>query len=159
MVDEHLEPVLIEINFSPSLACGTPLDLKTKSHVIADTLSLACVQPYDDVKMKGRIKPKNKKKNSKKGDGGKSKKKSKSGNNGSGISLSPTNYAVDAKTLASLTPEERRSIAELEAEDRVSNGFERIFPSAGKTEFLQIKKLFFPFFFTLHFLFLFILLI
>ena len=151
MVDEHLEPVLIEINFSPSLACGTPLDLKTKSHVIADTLSLACVQPYDDVKMKGRIKPKNKKKNSKKGDGGKSKKKSKSGNNnGSGISLSPTNYAVDAKTLASLTPEERRSIAELEAEDRVSNGFERIFPSAGKKE----KKK--SFFFTQLFFFCFI---
>jgi len=62
-VDEYLEPVLIEINFSPSLACGTPLDLELKSNVIADTLSLACVQPYDEVKMKGILKiPKKQKK-------------------------------------------------------------------------------------------------
>merc|ERR1711871_710061 len=57
LIDENLEPVLIEINFSPSLACGTPLDLRVKSAVISDTLSLACVQPYDDVKMNGRVRP------------------------------------------------------------------------------------------------------
>ena len=137
LVDELLEPVLIEINFSPSLACGTPLDLKTKSHVIADTLSLACVQPYDDVKMKGRIK-----KNSKNKKKSKPKKKNRQeqqqqqqepmGNRrkrSSNNSSSPTNYVVDPKMLAGLTAEERRAIGALEAEERVSNGYERIFPS------------------------------
>jgi hypothetical protein len=126
-VDEYLEPVLIEINFSPSLACGTPLDLELKSNVIADTLSLACVQPYDEVKMKGRIRPKKKKsKNSK------DPKKTKKGNikKQNSFSGSPTNYAVDAQTLASLAPDERRAIAEFEAENRVSNGYQCIFPSA-----------------------------
>jgi len=125
LVDEHLEPVLIEINFSPSLACGTPLDLKIKSTVIADTLSIACVQPYDDVKMKGRIKPKKKKGKKKNAKGTKGTKGTKPKSYGG----SPTNYGVDAHTLASLTPEERRAIAEFEAENRVSNGYTCIFPS------------------------------
>ena len=80
--------------------------------------------------MKGRIKPKSKGKGKKKGKNGKGSGKGNPGNNRSkSISTSPTSYAVDSKTLASLTPEERRAIAELEAEDRVKNGFERIFPT------------------------------
>eukprot|EP00949_MAST-11_sp_MAST-11-sp1_P000951 g951.t1 len=52
LIDQDLHPNLIEINFSPSLACGTPLDLGVKSRVIADTLSLAGIQPWDEAKAK-----------------------------------------------------------------------------------------------------------
>ena len=142
LVDENLEPVLIEINFSPSLACGTPLDLRVKAAVIADTLSLAGVQPYDDVKMNGRVRPPaSGKGGAGKSKGKKKKKKKKGAGSGKGgdqinrqhstksLNDSPSQYAIDAKTLAALTPEERRCIAELEVEDRCRGRFKRVFPS------------------------------
>ena len=137
LIDENLEPVLIEINFSPSLACGTPLDLRVKAAVIADTLSLAGVQPYDDVKMNGRIRPPDARKKRGNGKGDKKKGNRKKGSekrridSGSNPQLtgSPLKCALDAKTLAALTPEERRCIAELEAEERCKGNFQRIFPS------------------------------
>ena len=41
LLDAELKPWLLEVNLSPSLATDTPLDLKIKSHVVADLLSLA----------------------------------------------------------------------------------------------------------------------
>ena len=54
MFDETLRPWLIEINFAPSLACGSPLDLKLKSRVVSDLLTLSGVVPYDPVTDKRR---------------------------------------------------------------------------------------------------------
>ena len=41
MVDERLNPWLLEVNLSPSLQCDSPLDEKIKSNLIADLLNLA----------------------------------------------------------------------------------------------------------------------
>ncbi len=41
-------------NLSPSLACEAPLDLKIKSHLVADMLSLGLVQAKDPVKAHDR---------------------------------------------------------------------------------------------------------
>ena len=51
MFDDNLRPWLIEINFAPSLACPSPLDLGLKSQVVSDFLNLAGVQPFDEGKM------------------------------------------------------------------------------------------------------------
>ncbi len=43
LLDAKLKPWLIEVNLSPSLACGTPLDHRIKSALIADTLNVVGV--------------------------------------------------------------------------------------------------------------------
>ncbi|CAG5129510.1 unnamed protein product, partial [Candidula unifasciata] len=43
LIDEHLKPWVLEVNFSPSLACDTPLDLKIKSNMLCDLFSLVGV--------------------------------------------------------------------------------------------------------------------
>ncbi|KAG9394524.1 Tubulin-tyrosine ligase/Tubulin polyglutamylase [Carpediemonas membranifera] len=40
LLDSNLRPWLLEVNFSPSLSCDTPLDLKIKSTVISDTFTM-----------------------------------------------------------------------------------------------------------------------
>ncbi|GAB6021710.1 Tubulin polyglutamylase ttll5 [Chamberlinius hualienensis] len=47
LIDEKLQPWLLEINFSPSLACDLPLDLKIKSKLIADLLTLTGIVAHD----------------------------------------------------------------------------------------------------------------
>lgn len=41
LVDNKLEPWLLEVNLTPALGCDSPLDQKIKSNVIADLFSLA----------------------------------------------------------------------------------------------------------------------
>ncbi|CAD5224466.1 unnamed protein product [Bursaphelenchus okinawaensis] len=43
LVDDNMKPWLLEVNLSPSLACDAPLDSIIKTHLICDTLNLACV--------------------------------------------------------------------------------------------------------------------
>ena len=47
ILDSDLKPWLLEVNLSPSLATDSPLDLKIKSNLIADTLNLVGVKQYD----------------------------------------------------------------------------------------------------------------
>ncbi len=135
LIDESLEPTLIEVNFSPSLACGTPLDLHVKSHVIADTLSLAMVQPYDHAKMDGRVGKSARSKNQgKPGKGTKKKDKRKKKKKveqkrqvyGGGDFDNRGNNA----SPATRTREERRAILELECELRCKGGFQLTYPNA-----------------------------
>lgn len=41
LLDSNLRPWVLEVNLSPSLACDSPIDLKIKSHMVADLFSLA----------------------------------------------------------------------------------------------------------------------
>jgi len=41
LIDDNLEPWLLEVNLSPSLNCDSPLDQKIKSNLIADLFNLA----------------------------------------------------------------------------------------------------------------------
>jgi hypothetical protein len=43
LVDESLQPWLLEVNLSPSMAAEAPLDVEIKSRVLSDTLNLACI--------------------------------------------------------------------------------------------------------------------
>ena len=47
MIDDELNPWLLEVNLSPSLACDTPLDHRIKSHLVADLFNLAGVPNID----------------------------------------------------------------------------------------------------------------
>ena len=43
LIDSDLKPWLLEVNLSPSLACEAPLDLKIKSHLVADFLTIGLI--------------------------------------------------------------------------------------------------------------------
>jgi len=43
LIDDRLEPWLLEVNLTPALGCDSPLDQKIKANVIADLFSMAGV--------------------------------------------------------------------------------------------------------------------
>jgi hypothetical protein len=43
LIDDKMEPWLLEVNLTPAMSCDSPLDQKVKSNCIADLLSLAGV--------------------------------------------------------------------------------------------------------------------
>ena len=47
LLDSELRPWLIEINHNPSLTCDTPFDLELKGGLIASTIELLCLEPFD----------------------------------------------------------------------------------------------------------------
>lgn len=59
LVDENLKPWLLEVNLSPSLATDAPLDLKIKSHVVADWLNLTGIGLVDPISKNKSIKDEN----------------------------------------------------------------------------------------------------
>jgi tubulin polyglutamylase TTLL5 len=48
LIDDNLEPWLLEVNLSPSLNCDSPLDQKIKSNLIADLFNLAGMLHLDE---------------------------------------------------------------------------------------------------------------
>jgi tubulin polyglutamylase TTLL5 len=50
LIDDKLEPWLIEINLNPSLNCDTELDLKVKSCLLTDIFNIIGLTPYSHVK-------------------------------------------------------------------------------------------------------------
>uniref|UniRef100_V5G4R9 Tubulin--tyrosine ligase-like protein 5 n=1 Tax=Anoplophora glabripennis TaxID=217634 RepID=V5G4R9_ANOGL len=49
LIDEHLKPWLLEINLSPSLNCESPLDVRLKSAMLADLLTLVGIPAIDPI--------------------------------------------------------------------------------------------------------------
>lgn len=47
LIDENLKPWLLEVNLSPSLGCDSPLDIRLKSAMLADLLTLVGVPAVD----------------------------------------------------------------------------------------------------------------
>lgn len=47
MIDDELNPWLLEVNLSPSLSCDSPLDHRIKAHLIADLFNLAGILNND----------------------------------------------------------------------------------------------------------------
>ncbi|KAJ3140108.1 Tubulin polyglutamylase ttll5, partial [Irineochytrium annulatum] len=46
LIDQNLQPWLLEVNMSPSLTCESPLDLKVKGSLIADLFTLIGIVPF-----------------------------------------------------------------------------------------------------------------
>lgn len=49
LIDADLKPWLLEVNLSPSLNCDSPLDVRLKSAMLADLLSLVGIPAIDPV--------------------------------------------------------------------------------------------------------------
>lgn len=49
LIDEKLKPWLLEVNLSPSLGCDTPLDMRLKSAMLADLLTLVGLPAVDPI--------------------------------------------------------------------------------------------------------------
>lgn len=49
LIDENLKPWLLEVNLSPSLNCDSPLDVRLKSAMLADLLTLVGIPAVDPV--------------------------------------------------------------------------------------------------------------
>jgi tubulin polyglutamylase TTLL5 len=47
LVDSVLKPWLLEVNLSPSLGCDSPLDVRVKSAMLSDLLTLIGIPAYD----------------------------------------------------------------------------------------------------------------
>jgi tubulin polyglutamylase TTLL5 len=47
LIDANLQPWLLEVNLSPSLACDSPLDVKIKGELLSDLFTLVGVVPVD----------------------------------------------------------------------------------------------------------------
>jgi len=49
LIDSDLKPWLLEVNLSPSLGCDSPLDIRLKSAMLSDLLTLVGIPPVDPV--------------------------------------------------------------------------------------------------------------
>lgn len=49
LIDKTLKPWLLEVNLSPSLNCDSPLDVRLKSAMLSDLLSLVGIPAVDPV--------------------------------------------------------------------------------------------------------------
>lgn len=49
LIDSSLKPWLLEVNLSPSLGCDSPLDIRIKSAMLADLLTLAGLPVVDPI--------------------------------------------------------------------------------------------------------------
>ena len=58
LIDEVLQPWLIEVNLSPSLGCDAPLDQKIKGNLMADLFTLIGVVPLEQRKVQMALDPK-----------------------------------------------------------------------------------------------------
>ena len=47
LIDSELKPWVLEVNLSPSLATDSPLDLKIKTNLLADTLNMVGLRKFD----------------------------------------------------------------------------------------------------------------
>ena len=47
MIDDEVNPWLLEVNLSPSLACDSSLDHRIKAHLLGDLLNLAGIPNID----------------------------------------------------------------------------------------------------------------
>ena len=47
LIDQYLEPWLLEVNLTPALSCDSPLDQKIKSNAVADLLSLSGIKTLE----------------------------------------------------------------------------------------------------------------
>ena len=50
LIDNQLNPWLLEVNLSPSLGCDSPLDQRIKGDLISDLMTMACIVPLEQRK-------------------------------------------------------------------------------------------------------------
>ncbi|CAH1107627.1 unnamed protein product [Psylliodes chrysocephalus] len=130
LIDKNLKPWLLEVNLSPSLNCDSPLDVRLKSAMLADLLSLIGI-PAVDPTVRIPTQESNKISNTKA-----SLSNCRRVQSADGLSTNSLlkKHSLTANTVSRsplpCTPEEARIIRHASAQFKRRGGFVRIFPSA-----------------------------
>ncbi|XP_017779689.1 PREDICTED: tubulin polyglutamylase TTLL5 isoform X2 [Nicrophorus vespilloides] len=128
LIDENLKPWLLEVNLSPSLGCDSPLDVRLKSAMLSDLLTLVGIPAVDPI-LRPTTSPTNSNKSLKmklsncrrvhSADGLSNTLPKKNSNSRQSVNLS----------TASLTNEELKMLKNVKAQFERRGGFVRIFPA------------------------------
>ncbi|ETN68370.1 Tubulin-tyrosine ligase family protein [Necator americanus] len=129
LLDEDLKPWLLEVNISPSLHSGTPLDVSVKAPLAKDVLNMAgiCVPPSPDEMSTAdySTKPRNW-----------PKEEEHVQKEAAWIAAFLDEGRLNRRILKRLTQEDIRTLVEFEDEYRRRGNFRLIFPTAG-TAYMQ----------------------
>ncbi|KAG8235258.1 hypothetical protein J437_LFUL014258, partial [Ladona fulva] len=144
LIDSSLKPWLLEVNLSPSLGCDSPLDVRVKSAMLTDLLTLVGIPAVDPMARRCT-------------DAGRKSSQGKTPSRTSSLDVSPSKGATArlkkstcrraqssdtlprknsninsrlAASASSLSSEESRMVRDIRAEFERRGGFVRIFPSA-----------------------------
>ncbi|XP_066594034.1 tubulin polyglutamylase TTLL5 isoform X2 [Prorops nasuta] len=130
LIDDTLKPWLLEVNLTPSLGCDSPLDVRLKSALMADLLTLIGVPAVDPI-----LRPQNM--NLSRSTTLQPIKKIASCRRvHSAETLSQKKKSMDKNNIvkSELTPEQQRIVASAKAQFERRGGFVRIFPSSKSWE-------------------------
>ncbi|XP_066994738.1 tubulin polyglutamylase TTLL5 [Anabrus simplex] len=130
LIDSLLKPWLLEVNLSPSLGCDSPLDVRVKSAMLADLLTLVGLPTVDPMARRAHEtrRPNGPVDILKK----LSCRRVQSADalaNGGGKKITSTSSSRLASSSLTLSPEESRIVRSARAEFERRGGFVRIFPS------------------------------
>ncbi|XP_011640702.1 tubulin polyglutamylase TTLL5 isoform X2 [Pogonomyrmex barbatus] len=121
LIDDTLKPWLLEVNLSPSLGCDSPLDVRLKSALIADLLTLVGIAAVDPIlrsqNLNRAVINSNKKTNYRRVQSAEI------------LPQGRKNINRNNKSKAGLSLEQQRIVASAKAQFERRGGFVRIFPS------------------------------
>ncbi|XP_020281640.1 tubulin polyglutamylase TTLL5 isoform X3 [Pseudomyrmex gracilis] len=122
LIDDTLKPWLLEVNLTPSLGCDSPLDIRLKSALIADLLTLVGIPAVDPI-LRSR--------NLNRAAVNSNKKISSYRRVQSAETLPQERRSIDRsnKNKTGLSSEQQRIVASARAQFERRGGFVRIFPS------------------------------
>jgi hypothetical protein len=119
LLDDQLKPWLLEVNLSPSLAVDSPLDLKVKTRMLSDLLTLASIVPYDREAHRQQQKRRDKVRYERLARGEPAAKQTFRQRGGD-----------HTGTMGHLSLEAQRAVNDMDAEASRAGGWRRLFPSA-----------------------------
>ncbi|KDR20933.1 Tubulin polyglutamylase TTLL5, partial [Zootermopsis nevadensis] len=135
LIDSTLKPWLLEVNLSPSLGCDSPLDVRVKSAMLVDLLTLVGLPTVDPMLRRANEchRPQSQLDILKKLSCRRVHSADALAGSSSNIGRKPPPIVTSSRLIASslsLSPEENRIIKSVRAEFERRGGFVRIFPSA-----------------------------
>ncbi|XP_034941012.1 tubulin polyglutamylase TTLL5 [Chelonus insularis] len=122
LIDDTLKPWLLEVNLTPSLGCDSPLDIKIKSALMSDLLTLVGIPAVDPI-----LRPQNTQQN--RSLGNTSKRLASYRRVHSAETLAQKKKVNKSSNRSNLTSEQQRIVASTKAQFERRGGFVRIFPS------------------------------
>ncbi|XP_008555252.1 tubulin polyglutamylase TTLL5 [Microplitis demolitor] len=122
LIDDTLKPWLLEVNLTPSLGCDSPLDVRLKSALMADLLTLVGIPAVDPI-----LRPQNTQQNRSLGNA--TKRLASYRRVHSAETLAQKKKTTKPSNRSNLTSEQLRIVASAKAQFERRGGFVRIFPS------------------------------
>ncbi|XP_043526231.1 tubulin polyglutamylase TTLL5 isoform X5 [Frieseomelitta varia] len=124
LIDDTLKPWLLEVNLTPSLGCDSPLDVRLKSALIADLLTLVGIPAVDPM-----LRPQTTHLNRSTVNSTKRIVNCRRVHSAETLSQRKKNVSKGSINKSGLTTEQQRIVASAKAQFERRGGFVRIFPS------------------------------